>query len=151
MFETKIYEDFKVNDIRIGIPYVNPQIQINKWNQSRLRFWSFLKEFHPSGLAESNLDAWDNSLELFSAAGHAKLQGVSLPNAPLAMSCYSILTSCEVASNFSRYDGLRFGHHSQLEPANYTLEEIITKNRNESLGRIVKGRIVCGNYFLLKK
>lgn len=116
-------------------------------------FLALLKEFHPNGLSESNLEAWDNSLELFSSIGGAKLQAVSLPNAPLSMSCYSILTSCEVASNFSRYDGLRFGFHSELDRADsgYNLTEVITRNRNESLGKIVKGRIVCGNYFLLKK
>lgn len=72
------------------------------------------------------------------------------------MGCYSVLTSCEVASNFSRFDGLRFGYHTPLdlnktEPSEYTFEKVITKNRNESLGKIVKGRIACGNYFLLKE
>ncbi len=74
------------------------------------------------------------------------------------MSCYSILTSCEVASNFSRFDGIRFGHHTNLDfsieksdKLEYNFEKIITKNRNESLGKVVKSRIVSGNYFLLKE
>ena len=121
---------------------------------------TYIKEFHPNGIGETNLEAWDNALELFSSAAGSKLQTVSLPNAPLSMSVYSILTSCEVASNFSRYDGLRFGHHAKLnlnnketdaQDSEYYLERIITKNRDESLGKIVKGRIVSGNYFLLKK
>jgi aspartyl-tRNA(Asn)/glutamyl-tRNA(Gln) amidotransferase subunit A len=83
---------------------------------------------------------------------------VSIPNSKYTMSCYSILTSCEVASNFSRFDGIRFGHHTNLDfsieksdKLEYNFEKIITKNRNESLGKVVKSRIVSGNYFLLKE
>ena len=72
------------------------------------------------------------------------------------MSCYSVLTSCEVASNFSRYDGLRYGYHSKFDFGtnqrnHYDFENVIKKNRDESLGPVVKSRIVSGNYFLLKK
>jgi aspartyl-tRNA(Asn)/glutamyl-tRNA(Gln) amidotransferase subunit A len=108
------------------------------------------KEFYPTGLSETNLDAWNKSLEILSKKGECKLQSVSVPNAPYSMSCYSVLTSCEVASNFSRYDGLKYGYHTEINE-NYDLETVITKNRNESLGKVVKGRIVCGNYFLLEK
>jgi aspartyl-tRNA(Asn)/glutamyl-tRNA(Gln) amidotransferase subunit A len=72
------------------------------------------------------------------------------------MSCYSVLTSCEIASNFSRFDGLRFGHHAKLDfsdaaTLNYDFERIITQNRDEGLGKVVKSRLVSGNYFLLKE
>ena len=106
-------------------------------------------------MSETNLKAWNNSLELFDKKGHSKLSVVSISNAPLSMSCYSVLTSCEVASNFTRYDGLKYGYHSKLnlenDKTNYSLESIITNNRDESLGKVVKGRIVSGNYFLLAK
>ena len=100
------------------------------------------------------MNAWNKSLELLNKKGEAKLKEISVPNAPLSMSCYSVLTSCEVASNFARYDGLKYGHHCEIDLKKnelYNLESVITKNRNESLGRVVKGRIVCGNYFLLEK
>ncbi len=126
-------DDFNVRSLRIGVP----------------------REFHPQGLARTNLDAWDRSVGFFSNKGQAQINQVSLPNAPLAMSCYSILTSCEVASNFSRYDGLRFGYHAQTDFStisdSYNLDAVITKNRDQALGKIVKGRIATGNYFLLKK
>lgn len=69
------------------------------------------------------------------------------------MSCYSVLTSCEVASNFGRYDGIRYGYDSRLTAAkdDVNFEQAIKKNRDESLGKIVKGRIASGNYFLLKE
>ncbi len=129
----KLRKDFSVSSLKIGVA----------------------KEFHPHGLAKTNLEAWNRSVEVFSQKGNVKVNQVSLPHAPLAMSCYSILTSCEVASNFSRFDGLRFGYHAKTDFAedsvNYNLDAVITKNRDQSLGKIVKGRIATGNYFLLKK
>ncbi len=113
-------------------------------------------EFYPEGLSESNLNAWQNALHIFSKSNQVKIVPVSIPSAPYSMSCYSVLTSCEVASNFSRYDGLRFGFHynldlsKQIDQQNYNFERVITKNRDESLGKVVKSRIVSGNYFLLK-
>jgi len=102
-------------------------------------------------MSQTNLNAWKNSVEIFNRSGQSKTQSVSLPNVPYSMSCYSVLTSCEVASNFSRYDGLKYGYHTELNEVDYDLEKVITKNRNDSLGKVVKGRIACGNYFLLEK
>lgn len=104
------------------------------------------------------MEAWKRSVQIFEDIGKAKIVPVSLPNTTYTMSCYSVLTSCEVASNFARYDGLRFGYHSKLDldinkadEIEYILEKIIKQNRNESLGKVVKSRIFSGNYFLLKK
>lgn len=71
------------------------------------------------------------------------------------MSVYSVLTSCEVASNFSRFDGIRYGYHSdkklEFNSIGYNFETIVKKNRDESLGQVVRSRIASGNFFLLKK
>lgn len=71
------------------------------------------------------------------------------------MSVYSVLTSCEVASNFARYDGIRYGYHSKLDMSadspGYFFEKAVKKNRDESLGQVVRSRIASGNYFLLKE
>ena len=117
-----------------------------------------MKEFFPSGLSKNNLDAWESALRLISRNTRAKIVPVSVPNSKYTMSVYSILTSCEVASNFSRFDGLRFGHHTELDfslenssKLEYNFEKLIAKNRSESLGKVVKSRFVSGNYFLLKE
>ena len=129
-------------------------------NKANLFFFKLIsKEFHPKGLSETNLHAWDKSLCIFAKEGNSSVIPVSTPNAPFSMSCYSVLTSCQVASNFARYDGLGYGHHREIQQNqsnSYYLENIITKTRNEALGQvskgsISKGRIVSGNYFLLKR
>ena len=130
--QIKLEENFTPNELTIGVPV----------------------EFYPDGLSSHNLAAWHQSLETFSNQSKARIVSISLPNAPYTMSCYSVLTSCEVASNFARFDGLQYGHHTKLDLANkdeYDLNKILTKSRDESLGNIVKTRIVSGNYFLLKR
>jgi aspartyl-tRNA(Asn)/glutamyl-tRNA(Gln) amidotransferase subunit A len=111
------------------------------------------KEFTPNGLSLSNSMALKHVSDLFSRIGESTIKEISLPHIPYSMSCYSILTSCEVASNFARYDGIRYGYHnnSQTKSARSSFNEILMKNRNESLGEIVKSRIVSGNFFLLKE
>jgi aspartyl-tRNA(Asn)/glutamyl-tRNA(Gln) amidotransferase subunit A len=128
----KLQENFTPAQIKIGVP----------------------QEFYARGLSSDNLDAWNETLEVFSKQSNVKIVPISLPYAPYTMSCYSVLTSCEVASNFSRFDGLKYGYHTKFDINNdkeYDLKKILTKNRDESLGNIVKSRIVSGNYFLLKR
>lgn len=69
------------------------------------------------------------------------------------MSCYSVLTSCEVASNFARYDGIRYGNRAdeKKRKENDTFENLLKETRNYALGSVIKGRVASGNYFLLKK
>lgn len=113
-----------------------------------------MKEFFPNGLSEDNVKAWNLAVDKFAKSGSSvKVIPISLPNTTYTMSCYSVLTSCEVASNFAKFDGIRFGHHSNFDfnAENYTLETCFTRNRDEALGKIVKSRIVTGNYFLLKE
>ncbi|RNA09969.1 glutamyl-tRNA(Gln) amidotransferase subunit mitochondrial [Brachionus plicatilis] len=128
----KLADSFNTNEIKIGIP----------------------KEFFPNGLSEESLKAWKHSVGIFEKFGNAKIVSVSIPNIIYSMSVYSVLTSCEVASNFARYDGIRYGYHSELNldtnPSGYNFETVVRKNRDESLGQVVRSRIVSGNYFLLK-
>jgi aspartyl-tRNA(Asn)/glutamyl-tRNA(Gln) amidotransferase subunit A len=130
MNKLTLHSSFNGNELRIGVP----------------------KEFYPSGMASSSLKAWHDSIEIFAQKSKAVIVPVEMPNVPYTMSCYGILTSCEIASNFSKYDGLRFGHHTKInENTDYKLESVLKSTRDEALGKVVKGRIVSGNYYLLKK
>jgi aspartyl-tRNA(Asn)/glutamyl-tRNA(Gln) amidotransferase subunit A len=80
----------------------------------------------------------------------------NLPHTPYSMSCYSVLTSCEVASNFSRYDGIRYGYRPEEKKAinsthNQSFETLLKQTRDYGFGNVVKSRIASGNYFLLKE
>ena len=61
---------------------------------------------------------------------------------------FQVLNPCEVASNMSRYDGLEFGYRSsEME----STEAMFASVRHHGFNDVVKGRILAGNYFLLRE
>lgn len=70
---------------------------------------------------------------------------VKLPILKLALPVYYIIACAEASSNLGRYDGIRYGHRTD---SYRTLEEMITKTRNEGFGEEVKRRIMLGTYVL---
>lgn len=105
------------------------------------------QEYHFQGLSDEILQAWISTAELFEKAG-AKLVTVSLPYSRHSIACYTVLNNCEVASNFARYDGIRYGHRAQNAEST---EALYAQSRHEGFNDVVRGRILAGNYFLLKK
>ena len=69
----------------------------------------------------------------------------SLPSLEYAVSAYYLISSAEAASNLSRFDGIKYGHRSELT-ADYN--ELISNSRAEGFGEEVKRRIMLGNYAL---
>jgi aspartyl-tRNA(Asn)/glutamyl-tRNA(Gln) amidotransferase subunit A len=59
---------------------------------------------------------------------------------------YYVLTTAEASSNLSRYDGVRYGHHSVDEKLDLT--EYYKQNRSEGFGKEVKRRIMLGSFVL---
>ncbi|MGN0664895.1 MAG: Asp-tRNA(Asn)/Glu-tRNA(Gln) amidotransferase subunit GatA [Huintestinicola sp.] len=75
----------------------------------------------------------------------AELIECSMPSLKYAVAAYYLISSAEASSNLSRYDGIKFGHRSDI-PGNYN--ELITASRSEGFGDEVKRRILLGNYAL---
>ncbi|MBN3311100.1 GATA amidotransferase, partial [Amia calva] len=105
------------------------------------------KEYHAPGLSGETLSQWSRAAELFAQAG-AQVVSVSLPHTQHSIVCYSVLCAAEVASNMARFDGLEYGHCSKI---NSSTEAMFASTRHEGFNDVVRGRILCGNYFLLKK
>lgn len=59
---------------------------------------------------------------------------------------YYVLTTAEASSNLSRYDGVRFGHRTDLHTKDLT--EFYKLNRSEGFGKEVKRRIMLGSFVL---
>jgi aspartyl-tRNA(Asn)/glutamyl-tRNA(Gln) amidotransferase subunit A len=59
---------------------------------------------------------------------------------------YYILTTAEASSNLSRYDGVRYGHHSK--PIKEDLTDFYSANRSEGFGKEVQRRIMLGTFVL---
>ena len=78
----------------------------------------------------------------------AEVFDVKLPVAAHPEYCigsYYLIAMGEASANLSRYDGIRYGHHT-TEAAD--LEELYIGSRNEGFGTEVKRRIMLGSYAL---
>ncbi|KAH0622185.1 hypothetical protein JD844_024277 [Phrynosoma platyrhinos] len=115
----------KLKNLRIGIP----------------------KEYNIPGLSRETLTVWSKAADLFEKAG-ASVVDVSLPHTGYSIVCYHVLCAAEVASNMARFDGLEYGHRSS---ADKSTEALYAATRREGFNDVVRGRILSGNYFLLKQ
>ncbi|KAK2825889.1 hypothetical protein Q5P01_020103 [Channa striata] len=122
---TELPEDFDVKNICVGIP----------------------KEYHAPSLSEETLAQWSHVADMFERAG-ARVEQVSLPHTQYSIVCYSVLCRAEVASNMARFDGLEYGHCSEVDRST---EAMYAATRHEGFNDVVRGRILSGNYFLLKQ
>uniref|UniRef100_A0A3Q3VUE7 Glutamyl-tRNA(Gln) amidotransferase subunit A, mitochondrial n=1 Tax=Mola mola TaxID=94237 RepID=A0A3Q3VUE7_MOLML len=118
-------EDFDVKTICLGIP----------------------EEYHAPGLSAETVAQWHRVADMFEMAG-ARVERVSLPHTQYSIVCYHVLCCAEVASNMARFDGLEYGHCSAVDSST---EAMYASTRHEGFNDVVRGRILSGNYFLLKQ
>lgn len=86
----------------------------------------------------------DRMIEFYRANG-AEIVNISLPNISKSLAVYYILSSAEVSSNLSRFDGIKYTKRAE----NYDgLIDLYYKSRTEGFGAEVKRRIMMGNYVL---
>ncbi|XP_061699162.1 glutamyl-tRNA(Gln) amidotransferase subunit A, mitochondrial isoform X2 [Syngnathoides biaculeatus] len=122
---TELPENLDVKNLFIGIP----------------------KEFYPPGLSKETVAQWSRVADMFENSG-ARVEQVSLPHSQYSTVCYHVLCCAEVASNMACFDGLQYGHRSQMDSST---EAMYATTRHEGFNDVVRGRILSGNYFLLKQ
>ncbi|KAJ8333201.1 hypothetical protein SKAU_G00420970 [Synaphobranchus kaupii] len=118
-------DDIDVRDLRVGIP----------------------KEYHAPGLSRETLAQWSRVADVLERAG-ARVVTVSLPHTQHSIVCYHVLCAAEVASNMARFDGLQYGHRSVEDSST---DALYAATRHEGFNQVVRGRILSGNYFLLRR
>uniref|UniRef100_A0A3P9KZI6 Glutamyl-tRNA(Gln) amidotransferase subunit A, mitochondrial n=1 Tax=Oryzias latipes TaxID=8090 RepID=A0A3P9KZI6_ORYLA len=118
-------EEFDVRNLCVGVP----------------------KEYHALGLSPDTRAQWSRVADLFEAAG-ARVEQVSLPHTQHSIVCYHVLCHAEVASNMARFDGVEYGHRSSMDSST---EAMYATTRHEGFNDVVRGRVLSGNYFLLKQ
>nr|CAH8832685.1 unnamed protein product [Trichobilharzia regenti] len=114
-------------------------------------------EYHVPGLNEEICVMWDTVASWLADQLSCSVQLVRLPHTPVATSVYSVLCATEVASNMSRYDGLKYGF-SSTKMYNNDVENRTARNtttqysttRSIGFGNVVRSRIFAGNFFLLR-
>lgn len=81
----------------------------------------------------------------FYKSNGAEIIECSMPSLKYAVAAYYLISSAEAASNLSRFDGIKYGHRSEIGE---NFAELIANSRREGFGDEVKRRILLGNYAL---
>jgi aspartyl-tRNA(Asn)/glutamyl-tRNA(Gln) amidotransferase subunit A len=102
------------------------------------------QEFIIEELSPETKQVWHDTLVQLQEMGH-KINMVSIPTIKKSLLTYYTLISAEVASNLSRYDGIRYGFDDNNGES---FGEIMAANRSDSLGEETQRRIILGNYTL---
>jgi len=101
-----------------------------------------VKEYMGEGMVAGVKAVIENSIEMIKKMGHEIIE-ISMPNAEYALPVYYNIMAVEVASNLSRYDGIKYGHSTKGAK---NLLEVYLKSRSEGLGDESKRRIMLGTY-----
>jgi aspartyl-tRNA(Asn)/glutamyl-tRNA(Gln) amidotransferase subunit A len=75
----------------------------------------------------------------------AEIVEVSLPSTEFSLSAYYLIAPAECSSNLARFDGVRYGHRSDIEG---NTEDMMAHSRAEGFGPEVIRRILLGTYAL---
>ena len=75
----------------------------------------------------------------------AEIVEVSVPNYKLSLPIYYIIAPAEAASNFGRFDGVKYTMRSEKA---VNIEDVYVLSRTEGFGKEVKRRIMLGNFVL---
>ena len=105
------------------------------------------QEYYCEDMSNEVIETWSQVADMLENE-RIKVVPVSLPHTKYSISCYQVLNPCEVASNMSRYDGIEYGHRSTEMSST---EALLQSVRHHGFNDVVKGRILAGNYFLLRE
>ncbi len=85
-----------------------------------------------------------DAIKSLKAQGHT-VEAIDFPLLSSVLPTYYILATAEASSNLSRYDGVRFGHRSNVVT---DLQSLYKKSRSEGFGKEVQRRILLGTFVL---
>ena len=103
-----------------------------------------IKDFDNESVNTEIREVLKRKCELLKSHGHKVIE-LSMPSLKYALAAYYIIVPAEVASNLSRYDGIRYGFRS--EDAN-DLSKLYSNTRDEGFMQENKRRIMIGNFVL---
>lgn len=110
----------------------------------RVKKIGIIKDFDNSSVNPEILTTLKNSVKKLEEKGYEIVE-LSMPVLKYALAVYYIIQPAEVASNLSRYDGIRYGFRS-ADSAD--LSSLFENTRSEGFMRENKRRIMIGNFVL---
>ncbi len=103
-----------------------------------------VKDFDNDSIAPEIRNALKKKCELLRSRGHEIVE-LEMPALRYALAAYYIIVPAEIASNLSRYDGIRYGFRSDKSD---TLNDLYRNTRDEGFMSENKRRIMIGNFVL---
>ncbi len=118
------------------------KLDANIWNATDLKGVKIgiPKEYFVDGMEADVTKEIRAAIEKARELG-AEIKEISLPHTEYGLAVYYVVMPAEVSTNLARYDGLRFGHSSNV-PSD------IAKNRSEGFGKEAQRRIMLGSFVL---
>lgn len=117
--DSKIWDKKNLEGIKVGVP----------------------REYFIDGLDDGVRKSIENTIEEMRKLG-AEIIDISLPHTKEGVAVYYVICPAEVTSNMARYDGIRYGHKSELSWFDIVL------NRSEWIGKEVQRRSLIGSFVL---
>ena len=103
-----------------------------------------IKDFDNNSVHPEIRKALQNKIELLKSKGY-EIVDLEMPALKYALAAYYIIVPAEVASNLSRYDGVRYGFRSEKSE---DLDALYKNTRGEGFMPENKRRIMIGNFVL---
>ena len=116
---------------------------VPKINREKAKI-GIIKDFKNDSIDSEVQTVLDQNVKKLEQKGHEIIE-LSMPILKYALAVYYIIVPAEVASNLSRYDGIRFGYRSEKAR---NLSEVFGYSRNEGFMPENKRRIMIGNFVL---
>jgi aspartyl-tRNA(Asn)/glutamyl-tRNA(Gln) amidotransferase subunit A len=101
------------------------------------------KEYYGEGLDSEVREVIEKAIEKYKKLG-CKIVDISLPNTEYAIAAYYIIAASEASSNLARFNGIRYGYHSDGK----SWDQIMKKSRGEGFSSEEKRRILLGTFAL---
>ena len=103
-----------------------------------------IKDFDNDSVDSEIRNALASKIDLLKSKGHEIIE-LEMPALKYALAAYYIIVPAEIASNLSRYDGIRYGFRSDDSK---DLDTLYNNTRNEGFMPENKRRIMIGNFVL---
>ncbi len=116
----------------------------NETSAKEVKKVGIIKEFDNDSVDINIRNALKSKCELLKSKGYEIVE-LDMPALKYALAAYYIIVPAEVASNLSRYDGVRYGFRSDNSKG---LDELYANTRDEGFMPENKRRIMIGNFVL---
>ena len=116
----------------------------SKQENTKLRV-GYVKEYMNHEGIDNEIKTKLNDLKTNLESNDIELIECDFPYLDYLVPTYYVLTTAEASSNLSRFDGVHYGHRSEVAEG---VEDTYKKSRTEGFGKEVKRRIMTGTFVL---